>query len=280
QAPALGCHRRLAHGHRRGSRDGAQSPRRLRDREQGHRLAHRRGSQRRRHRSRLGGTRGGRARRARVHDLDWTAAWHGRPGAARADRERDRRVRLHRREPSGARDELSRPPRQARALRGREPRDQSRAVLVGSLARVDLLVRRHPASRHAAAEASGMDGLFEFFRDHLARLHWAWALLGLPLAIGAYVWGHKRRQRALASLGRPEMVARLIATVSPGARLVKAVTASLALLGISIALLRPQHGGVAKVVPSRGLDIVVAVDYSKSMLVDDVYPSRSERLEA
>ena len=125
-----------------------------------------------------------------------------------------------------------------------------------------------------------MDGLWEFLQDHLARLNWAWALLAVPLAIGAYLWGARQRRRAMASLGRPDMIARLVATVSPGARVVQAVTATLALLGISIALMRPQHGGVAKVVPSRGLDIVVAVDYSKSMLVDDVYPSRSERLEA
>ena len=45
-------------------------------------------------------------------------------------------------------------------------------------------------------------------------------------------------------------------------------------------MLRPQVPGKAERMPTRGLDIVLAVDYSKSMLAQDVYPSRSERLEA
>jgi len=54
----------------------------------------------------------------------------------------------------------------------------------------------------------------------------------------------------------------------------------LALACIGVGIMRPQYGGKANVVPASGLDIVVAVDYSKSMLAADVYPSRSERLEA
>src|SRR6185503_14035648 len=49
----------------------------------------------------------------------------------------------------------------------------------------------------------------------------------------------------------------------------------LALVALSLA--RPQAGGRAKLTRQRGMDLVVALDFSKSMLAKDVYPSRLER---
>ncbi len=125
-----------------------------------------------------------------------------------------------------------------------------------------------------------MNELLLLYRDHFAHAGWAWTLLGVLVAIGLYGYGRRARRRALAGLGRPEAIAPLVASVNAEARIVRAVFTLLALAAVCVALLRPQHGGVAKVIPAKGLDIVVAVDYSKSMLVDDVYPSRIERLEA
>ena len=125
-----------------------------------------------------------------------------------------------------------------------------------------------------------MNELMDLLRAVFARLDWAWVLLAIPVAIGAYAYGRRRRREAMQSLGYAPLIVRLTDSVNPTARWVRAgfVVASLAL--VAFGLMRPQHGGVAKVIPTRGLDIVLAVDYSKSMLVDDVYPSRIERLEA
>jgi Ca-activated chloride channel family protein len=46
---------------------------------------------------------------------------------------------------------------------------------------------------------------------------------------------------------------------------------------LALALARPQAGGRARLEKQRGLDIVVALDFSKSMLARDIYPSRLER---
>ncbi len=125
-----------------------------------------------------------------------------------------------------------------------------------------------------------MSELMDLLRATFARLDWAWVLALLPVAIGAYLYGRKRRRESMHALGYAPLIARLTESVNPTARWLRAalVVAALGLLGFG--LMRPQHGGVAKVIPTRGLDIVLAVDYSKSMLVDDVYPSRVERLEA
>lgn len=108
----------------------------------------------------------------------------------------------------------------------------------------------------------------------------AWLVLAVLAAISSYVWGARQRRLAIAKLGNAEVLARLISSVDPGKRLAQTILVVAAMVLLVFALLRPQYGGVAKVMPSRGLDIVLAVDYSKSMLAQDVYPSRSERLEA
>jgi Ca-activated chloride channel family protein len=114
----------------------------------------------------------------------------------------------------------------------------------------------------------------------LAKPYAAYLLLAVALALAAYAWGARRRMQAIAKLGNAELLARLLASVDPAKRLAQTILVLAAMMLLVGALLRPQYGGIAKVVPSRGLDIVLAVDYSKSMLAQDVYPSRSERLEA
>ncbi len=113
-----------------------------------------------------------------------------------------------------------------------------------------------------------------------ARGDLVWLLLLVPLVAGAYVWAARRREQALASLGNPELVAKLCSSVNRGNRLTIAIVTVLASLCMVLGLMRLQYGGRAEIVPASGLDIVLVVDYSKSMLAKDVYPSRSERLEA
>jgi Ca-activated chloride channel family protein len=108
-----------------------------------------------------------------------------------------------------------------------------------------------------------------------------WPLLFLlPLVAGGFVWAARQRLRCLHALGNPALVERLAATAHHGNRLIRAVAFVLATACVCLALMRLQYGGTAEIVPASGLDVVIAVDYSKSMLAQDVYPSRSERLEA
>lgn len=105
-------------------------------------------------------------------------------------------------------------------------------------------------------------------------------LLAVPLVVLAFVWAARQRRRAVAALGNPALVSRLLGSVHHGRRILVAVAMTLAVAAVGVGLLRLQYGGTAEVIPASGLDVVLAVDYSKSMLAQDVYPSRSERLEA
>ena len=103
------------------------------------------------------------------------------------------------------------------------------------------------------------------------------ALLLVPLA-GLFVyWADKQRQRALARLGNPGLLARLSESVNWRGRKWRTALwlAALALLIVSIA--RPQWGSEAQQVDQEGLQVMVALDVSQSMLVEDVKPNRLAR---
>lgn len=80
----------------------------------------------------------------------------------------------------------------------------------------------------------------------------------------------RRRQRALiARLGDAPAVQRMMAARSPGRRALKAALSGLGLGLVIAAAARPQVVG-KQVTRRKGMDLVIAVDVSKSMLVGDV----------
>src|SRR3954464_2707330 len=110
-----------------------------------------------------------------------------------------------------------------------------------------------------------------------ANPHALWLLLAVPAAVIAYGLGFASRQRRLGRLGDPELIALMSATVSVPRKVVRAALVVTALALMALDLARPQAGGRARVAQQRGLDLVVALDFSRSMLAKDVYPSRLER---
>ena len=100
-----------------------------------------------------------------------------------------------------------------------------------------------------------------------------WLAAVVPVAVAALQMHDRARRRQLTSrLGELAVVGKLLATASPGRRILKDVLAGAAAMLIAIAAARPQIAGTRKV-ELHGLDLVVAVDVSKSMLVDDVGPT-------
>lgn len=94
-----------------------------------------------------------------------------------------------------------------------------------------------------------------------------------PVCVLLLHWYDRAVRRALTRrLGELPVIGRVMATSSPGRRFVKDLIAGLALGLILFTLARPQISGKREV-EVRGLDLVVAVDVSKSMLVDDVDPT-------
>ncbi len=94
-----------------------------------------------------------------------------------------------------------------------------------------------------------------------------------PLYVFAlHIYDHARRQTLTRRLGDLPVIGKVIGSASPGRRILKDVIAAVGLSLILFAAARPQVEGKRRV-ELRGLDVVVAVDVSKSMLVDDVGPT-------
>jgi Ca-activated chloride channel family protein len=110
----------------------------------------------------------------------------------------------------------------------------------------------------------------------LAHPQLLWLVLAVPIVVLAYVLAFSRRKQLLARLGGTVLM-RMAASVSVPRKILRAVYVTGALALLALALTRPQAGGRAKLEKQRGLDLVVALDFSKSMLARDIYPSRLER---
>lgn len=106
----------------------------------------------------------------------------------------------------------------------------------------------------------------------------ALVLLALALVLGALaVWAALRRRARLLGWVAPRHATRLAPGVS---RTRPALSAGLNALGLALmalALAQPQCGTKTEATKKRGIDVVVALDASRSMLARDVQPSRLER---
>jgi Ca-activated chloride channel family protein len=105
---------------------------------------------------------------------------------------------------------------------------------------------------------------------------------GLVVALfaGALVLASIRRSRATATFGDPALVSKLESFDAAGRRALKGVLLVIALVSAFLALARPQWGRGTKLVPATNLDVVLVLDYSKSMYARDVAPSRIARAKA
>lgn len=104
-------------------------------------------------------------------------------------------------------------------------------------------------------------------------LAWVAALAAPALVALLHLYDRWRRRVMTRRIGELGVVSQLMASASPRRRLIKDGIAAAALVLLLLAAARPQIEGKRKV-ELRGLDVVVAVDVSKSMMVDDVGPTQ------
>ena len=108
--------------------------------------------------------------------------------------------------------------------------------------------------------------------DHYAYMFWIVFVLIFFLA-----WSSRRRANIMRKFAEPHLLPELSSSVNIKRRKTKAILVLVALSFGIIALMRPQWGFRWEEVRRRGLDILIAIDTSKSMLATDVKPNRLER---
>jgi Ca-activated chloride channel family protein len=105
-----------------------------------------------------------------------------------------------------------------------------------------------------------------------------WLLLVIPPAQAVFFWWRDRaRQKLLVQFIEARLLSSLTVGISPTRRKIRFALLVSAVALLIITLARPQYGFNLQEAEQRGLDIVVAVDTSKSMLTTDIAPNRLER---
>lgn len=102
-------------------------------------------------------------------------------------------------------------------------------------------------------------------------------LLLIPILIGLFlfqVYWKKKKQKEFGDLG---LIKQLCPTKSRFKPVLKFVTLILALTALIVALVNPKIGTKIETVKRQGIDIVFALDISKSMLAEDIAPNRLEK---
>src|SRR3989338_4362982 len=99
---------------------------------------------------------------------------------------------------------------------------------------------------------------------------------GLMLVI-FFIWSMRRRERLVERFVERNLAGTITPSVSIRRKVLKISILTLAILLSIVALMRPQWGFEWEEVKRTGLDILVAMDVSKSMLAMDVKPNRLER---
>lgn len=99
----------------------------------------------------------------------------------------------------------------------------------------------------------------------------------LPALLLFFIWTNRRRGAALARLGNPALVQRLSATVNWPGRRWRNILWFVTLVMLLVALARPQWGVETHEVKQQGIEVMVALDVSKSMLAQDIKPDRLSR---
>jgi len=98
--------------------------------------------------------------------------------------------------------------------------------------------------------------------------------IGLPLVLAGAFFAHRRARAARERLMSVALFARLAEGFDPARLRWKAALVLLGLASALFALPRPQIGSELTEVKRRGLDVIVALDTSRSMLAEDLRPNR------
>ncbi len=110
------------------------------------------------------------------------------------------------------------------------------------------------------------------------QVEYLWYALFAAIGLGIFhLWVYKARRRVLAKVADKALLNDLLSTLAWRKKYLKSFLFSLGLVLCLLSLARPQWGFQWQEVRRKGLDILIALDTSKSMLAQDLKPSRIER---
>ncbi len=103
------------------------------------------------------------------------------------------------------------------------------------------------------------------------------ALVAVVAIVAIYAWAARTRAKNLRKFASLKLLPELSKSYSGTKSKIKAAMFTLGVVAIFIALARPQYGYRWEETRAKGVDVIFAIDTSKSMLAEDIAPNRLER---
>jgi len=107
--------------------------------------------------------------------------------------------------------------------------------------------------------------------------HWLYALFVIVLIAVVFLYSRRLRRKNLRAMGNQEMMDSLMPEYSASRPVIRFVLLMLAATCVILALARPQFGSKLTQVKRKGIEMIIALDVSNSMLAEDIQPNRLER---
>ncbi len=102
-------------------------------------------------------------------------------------------------------------------------------------------------------------------------------LVLIPVAALFLYWARRKQRSAINRLGNSALIARLSADTNWRGRRWRTFLRLAALTLLVVALARPQWGSEVREIDQEGLQVMIALDVSQSMLAEDIKPTRLDR---
>lgn len=99
----------------------------------------------------------------------------------------------------------------------------------------------------------------------------------IPVLVGAFIYTNLLKKRNIKLFGNPEILAQLMPNVSVIRPQVKFYLQLLAIILLILVLAQPQFGTKVENVKRKGIEVMIALDVSNSMMAQDIQPSRLEK---
>jgi Ca-activated chloride channel family protein len=99
----------------------------------------------------------------------------------------------------------------------------------------------------------------------------------IPILIIVFIFSRIRQKREIEIFGNPQTIQELMPNASPSRRTWKFTIILIAIALLIVALARPQSGAKLEKIKREGVEIIIALDVSNSMMAEDIQPNRLER---
>ena len=110
-----------------------------------------------------------------------------------------------------------------------------------------------------------------------ARIEMLFLIWAIPVLFMVFLYGVKKHRRILSRFSSPRGLKAIVPDMSKDRLWIRAGLILSAVLFVTLALTGPQYGYKWQEIERKGIDIVIALDCSRSMLAQDIKPTRLDR---